>query len=173
MTTEFESLSALVGRWTVDPTRGHLGFRVKAMWGLATANGHFTSYEGALQVEQTGAVTGALTVQAATLDTKNKKRDEHLRSADFFDVEQQPTIRFSPTAITPAPDGLTITGDLQVGATATQLQLPVTVSQLDDRRLRLKTSASVPRDKVGLVWNRAGMIRGDAHLDAEIDLVPA
>ena len=82
------------------------------------ANGHFTSYEGALQVEQTGAVTGALTVQAATLDTKNKKRDEHLRSADFFDVEQQPTIRFSPTAITPAPDGLTITGDLQVGATA-------------------------------------------------------
>ncbi|MGH3600615.1 MAG: YceI family protein [Pseudonocardiaceae bacterium] len=94
------------GRWT--PAGGQLRFCVKATWGLSTVNGRFSSFEGAPRVQDDGAAPGELTVQVASLSTKNKRRDEHLRSADFFDVERHPTIRFSANAVTSGTEHLTI-----------------------------------------------------------------
>jgi polyisoprenoid-binding protein YceI len=165
------TLPIAAGVWKVDPAAGHLSFRVKSMWGLAPVNGRFTSYEGELRIDEAGLATGELEVTAASLDTKQNKRDEHLRSADFFDVEQHPTIDFSLAAVTARPGGLTITGDLRVGASVARLQLPVTLTRLAEDRLRVQASASVPRETVGLTWNKAGMIRGNALLNVELDLV--
>jgi polyisoprenoid-binding protein YceI len=169
--TETEALPIAAGVWRVDPAVGRLGFQAKSMWGLVPVNGRFASYEGELHLDYAGVATGELTVQAASLDTKNKKRDEHLRSGDFFDVEQHPTIRFSAAAVTARPDGLTITGDLHIGASVTRLQLPVTLTRLGEDRLRVQTSTSVPRETVGLTWNKAGVIRGNALLNVELDFV--
>jgi len=166
-----EALPIAAGAWRVDPAAGHLRFRVKSMWGLVPVNGHFTSYEGELRIDAAGVATGELAVAAGSLDTKNNKRDEHLRSADFFNVEEHPTIRFSVAAATPRPGGLTIAGDLHVGASVVRLQLPVTVTRLGEDRLRVQAATSVPRETVGLTWNKAGMIRGDALLNVELDLV--
>lgn len=165
--------AGITGSWRVDPTGGHLQFSAKGMWGLANVKGQFSSYDGTLQVDQSGAARGELTIAATSLDTKHTKRDAHLRSADFFDVERHPTIRFTPTAVATAEDGLTVTGDLEIGDKVASLQLPVTVTPLPDGGLRLHASTSVTRDKVGLTWNKGGMIRGDAHLDAELVLNPS
>jgi polyisoprenoid-binding protein YceI len=169
--TDTEAAPIAAGVWRVDPAVGRVGFQAKSMWGLVPVKGRFASYEGALRLDDAGVATGELTVRAASLDTRNKKRDEHLRSSDFFNVEQHPTIRFSAAAVTARPGGLTITGDLHVGASVTRLQLPVTLTQLGKDRLRVQTSTSVPRETVGLTWNKAGVIRGNALLNVELDLV--
>jgi polyisoprenoid-binding protein YceI len=169
--TDFEALPIAAGAWRVDPDAGHLRFRVKSMWGLAPVNGRFASYQGQLGIDDAGAATGELIVEAESLDTKNAKRDGHLRSADFFNVKEHQTIRFSVAAIAARPDGLTLTGDLHVGARVARLQLPVTLTRLGEGRLRVQAETSVPRDTVGLTWNKAGMIRGDALLNVELDLI--
>ena len=171
--TASEALPIAAGVWRVDPAAGRLGFQAKSVWGLVSVKGRFSSYEGTLHLDDAGLASGELTVQAASLDTKHKKRDEHLRSGDFFDVEQHPTLRFSAAAVTARPGGLTITGDLHIGAGVTRLQLPVTLTRLGEDRLRLQASTSVSRQAVGLTWNKAGMIRGDALLTVELELVRA
>jgi polyisoprenoid-binding protein YceI len=165
-------LGVAVGTWTVDQASSELGFMVKTMWGLAPVKGRFGSYAGTLDVGPDGAA-GQLTVDTASLDTGLKMRDKHLRSPDFFDVADQPTLTFTPSAITPAADGLTIIGDLTIGTATVRLELPVEVQRKDDGRLRLLATATVTREQAGMTWNRAGMIRGDAHLHAELELVPA
>ena len=166
------ALSIPTGTWQVDPAASSLEFRVKTFWGLSTVTGTFSSYRGTLVVDEQGEATGELIVDVESLDTKNAKRDEHLRSPDFFHSERHPTIRFLSTAITARPGGLTIDGELHVGEKVARLQLPVTVVPAAEGRLRLQSTGSVPREHVGLLWNRAGMIRGDVLLSGDIELVP-
>src|SRR3954449_4503975 len=81
------------GSWRLDPTRSSVAFHVRHFYGLMTVKGEFADYDGTLDLAAMPAVE--LTIQAASLDTKMAKRDEHLRSRDFFDVERHPQIRFS------------------------------------------------------------------------------
>ncbi len=170
---EDPALTLPAGTWQVDPAASSLEFRVKTMWGLATVKGTFGSYRGTLTVAEDGTAAGELSVDVESLDTKNAKRDKHLRSPDFFHSELHPTIRFRSTSITARPGGLTIAGDLHVGSKVASLQLPVTVLPATEGRLRLQSTGSVPREHVGLIWNRAGMIRGDVLLGGDIELVPS
>jgi polyisoprenoid-binding protein YceI len=162
-----------VGIWNSEPSGSRLEFAVKTMWGLATVKGRFDRFHGQLEVKPEGA-RAELTVEAASLDTGHGKRDTHLRSADFFDVENHPTLSFTASAITPrSDDGLTITGDLAVAGRVVRLQLPVRVTHGEHGRLHLSTTAIVPREHAGMTWNRSGMIRGDINLKAELELGPA
>ena len=88
------------GVWTVDPQRSEIGFAVKDMWGLRIVRGAFGAYDGSLTVRGGGA-TGELTIEAGSLDTGQSRRDRHLRSPAFFDVERHPRIVFTATAVTP------------------------------------------------------------------------
>ena len=74
------------GIFEVDPQRSEIGFAVKTIWGLQTVRGVFDTYDGSLHVRAGGAAD-ELTIDAASLDTQNNRRDQHLRSPDFFDVE--------------------------------------------------------------------------------------
>jgi polyisoprenoid-binding protein YceI len=69
------------------------------MWGLAPVKGVFREVTGNGTVSASGDVTGTITVAARSVDTKNKKRDEHLRSADFFDAQANPELRFESTSV--------------------------------------------------------------------------
>ncbi|HUE25746.1 MAG TPA: YceI family protein [Solirubrobacteraceae bacterium] len=159
-----------VGSWSVDPSASRLEFAVKTMWGLATVRGSFERFDGKLEVEPEDA-RAELIVESASFDTGHKKRDAHLRSADFFDVANHPTLSFIATAITSrGRDDLTISGDLTVTGHVVPLQLPVRVTRGDVGRLHLSTTASISREQVGMTWNRGGMIRGDVHLTAEVEL---
>jgi polyisoprenoid-binding protein YceI len=163
------------GVWQSEASGSRLEFAVKTMWGLATVNGRFERFHGRLEVEPE-AVRAQLTIEAASLDTGHPKRDAHLRSDDFFDVGGHPTLSFEAAAITPRSDGdLTIAGDLTVAGRVIRLQLPVHVTRREHGRLHLSTVATVSREQAGMTWNRAGMIRGDVTLTAELELgaVPA
>jgi polyisoprenoid-binding protein YceI len=143
------------------------------MWGLATVKGRFERFNGQLKV-QPEAARGELAIEVASLDTDHVKRDTHLRSADFFHVDKHPTLSFVAAAITPrAGEDLTITGDLTVADHVVRLQLPVRVTHGEHGHLHLSTTATVSREQVGMTWNRGGMIRGDIHLTAELELSPA
>src|ERR1700710_1914280 len=85
------------GVWRVDPAHSKVGFAVKHM-GVATVRGEFGEFEGSLEIgdDLTGSkATGS--VQAASVDTNQEGRDEHLRSADFFGAEKFPELTFSST----------------------------------------------------------------------------
>ncbi len=80
------------GTWRVDPAHSKVGFAVKHM-GVATVRGEFGEFEGALEIGDDLASSKATgTVKAASVDTTQDARDEHLRSADFFEVEKYPEI---------------------------------------------------------------------------------
>ncbi|HWX95248.1 MAG TPA: YceI family protein [Solirubrobacteraceae bacterium] len=161
-----------VGVWSSEPAGSRLEFAVKTMWGLATVKGRFERFHGQLEVLPEGA-RADLTIEAASFDTGHAKRDAHLGSADFFDVSNHPTLSFTATAITPRSDeNLTISGDLTVAGKVVRLQLPVRVTRGEHGRLHLSTTATVPREDVGMTWNRGGMIRGDVNLTAELELGP-
>jgi polyisoprenoid-binding protein YceI len=162
-----------IGTWNVDPSGSRLEFAVKTMWGLATVKGRFERFEGLLEVGRDSA-RGELTIEAASLETGHPKRDTHLRSADFFDVSDHPTVSFVATAITPRPgQDLTISGDLTVAGRVVRTQLPVRVTREEQGRLHLATALTVTREQVGMTWNRGGMIRGPVQLTVELELAPA
>jgi polyisoprenoid-binding protein YceI len=158
---------ALQGPWRVDPSSGRLGFRVKTFWGLLTVKGTFDTYEGSLDIDEGGNASGELVVSVDSLDTNNAKRDEHLRSPDFFHNELHPTVRF----VVDAFGAQGITGDLYVGGKIARLHLPLELTPAGEGHLRLKATGVVSREEVGMLWNRAGMIRGDVVLDGELDLI--
>ena len=83
-------------RWVVDPARSTVEFRVRNFWGLTTIVGHFSRFDGSYTVGTDGRAV-ELIVDAGSLDTGNRRRDEHLRSSDFFDVEPLPHVRFTTT----------------------------------------------------------------------------
>jgi polyisoprenoid-binding protein YceI len=94
-TTDFAA-PITAGAWRLDPARSNVAFHVRHFYGLMTVKGEFADYEGTLDLGATPAVE--LAIQAASLDTKLAKRDKHLRSKDFFDVERHPQVRFVPIA---------------------------------------------------------------------------
>jgi len=157
------------GVWSVDPQRSEIGFAVKNFWGLQTVHGVFGAYDGRLMVGEDGA-GGELTIEAGSLDTGHKKRDRHLRSADFFDVERFPRIEFTATGVAVWDGGLTVDGDLVVGASRLRLEVPVNAALTADGQLRLEGRTTVSRQAAGMAWNRLGSIGGDAVLHANLTL---
>lgn len=176
MTTQTPSdvLSSLpTGVWHVDVAKSTLGFRARGMFGLVPAKGTFSDYEGTLTVDDAGA-HGELSITAASLDSGNAKRDEHLRSADFFDVEKAPTIRFTLDSLSSdGPQGLTLHGVLAIAENRLAVSAPATATLIGEDRLSLSTQVSVDRAAAGVGWSKMGMIQGKAHLHAELELVRA
>ncbi|MER7682427.1 YceI family protein [Streptomyces sp. NPDC096934] len=149
------------GLWQLDPARTKVAIRHKTMWGLVTVKGVFATVAGEGEVRPDGTARGTVTLDAASLDTKNGKRDKHLRSADLFDVEHHPTITFAVDDATVAQDDtVTVAGELTVhGITKPQPAVArVTAASADE--VTLDTEFTVDRDQFGMGWNQLGMLRG-------------
>jgi polyisoprenoid-binding protein YceI len=158
------------GHWEVEPGSGNLQFRSRGMFGLAAVKGTFGAYEGELIVDPAGA-SGELRIQATTLDTGNERRDTHLRSADFFDVDTHPVVTFTLTDVAVGADGaLEASGVLKIRTNTLPVTAPLT-AETDGEKLHLKTAISVDRAAAGVGWSKLGMIKGPAHLDAHVVLV--
>src|SRR5258708_40053978 len=112
------------GSWVADPAHSRVEFQVKHM-GIATVKGQFNEFEG--QIEVSGDLTAAKasgTIKVASVDTKQPQRDDHLRSPDFFDVEQYPELTFTSTKIEPVDDEtFRITGDLTLHGVTKEIVL--------------------------------------------------
>src|SRR5689334_16782366 len=101
------------GLWQLDHTASTVAVQHKTMWGLVTVKGSFNALSGQGEVKPDGTAQGTITLDAASLDTKHTKRDKHLRSADFFDVDHHPEITFAVQhAEARSDDTAQITGEL-------------------------------------------------------------
>ena len=149
--------AAFTGSWTLDASRSAIGLRSKSMWGLAPVKGTFREVAGSGTVTPDGQVSGTVTVTSASVDTKLSKRDTHLRSADFFDSDAHPHITFRVDQITPARQGVTVTGALTVRDRTQPVTFDATISALDANEVRLDAEVRVNRADFGLTWNQLGM----------------
>jgi polyisoprenoid-binding protein YceI len=148
---------SLAGTWTMDPSRSTVRLRSKSMWGLVSVKGAFGTVSGEGTVSATGEVTGTVTVASASIDTKLKKRDAHLRSADLFDSEAHPDIVFTAGSLSLTGTGAVVTGTLQVRDRTEPLTFPAAVSVADDDTVRLDAELVIDRSDFGLTWNQLGM----------------
>jgi polyisoprenoid-binding protein YceI len=95
----------LAGEWVLDPRRSSIRLKNSIMGGLVRTNGVFREVSGKGTISPDGEVSGTVTVGAASIDTKNTRRDAHLRSADFFDSDNNPDITFTADGIRPSGQG--------------------------------------------------------------------
>jgi polyisoprenoid-binding protein YceI len=151
----------LTGRWTLDGSSSEVRLRSKSMWGLVKVNGVFRQVAGAGTVTEGGDVTGTITVSAGSIDTRNKKRDDHLRSADFFDASTYPDIAFAVDRITTAGQEPSVQGSLTVRGKTRALTFPAAVSAFEGDELWLDAEVAVNRNDFGMTWNQMGMASVD------------
>ena len=121
------------GVWKLVPDRSTVRFKIRNMWGLISVKGRFTDFNADGQITGNGAIFGRLDIQAASLHTGIRKRDEHLRSADFFDVERFPEISVVVTAVDPTTgNAADLRATFSIKGVTSPLPLPVQVTVLDD-----------------------------------------
>ncbi|MER5402574.1 YceI family protein [Streptomyces sp. NPDC002599] len=162
------------GLWHLDPARSTVAIAHRTMWGLVTVKGVFSSVTGEGEIKPDGTAHGVVTVDATSLDTKNAKRDEHLRGSDFFDTENYPTLAFTvPDAAVPQNGTAEITGQLTVRGTSSPQTVAAHVTASSDDAISLAMEFTVDREQFGMVWNQLGMIRGRTTVTATLTFARA
>lgn len=148
-------------RWRIDQTRSGVEFHAKLFWGMATVKGRFSRYCGTLDLGAQPAIE--LILEGDSLDTKTRKRDEHLLSPDFFDVQAHPNVRFvSETAVLNG-ERLTVQGRLHAGGASMPLSLEATLRRIDDE-LEIEAVTEADHHQLGMTWNKLGMLRTPSKL---------
>ncbi|GGV89190.1 YceI family protein [Streptomyces massasporeus] len=161
------------GQWQLDAAASTVGIRHRTMWGLVTVKGTFGTVGGTGEVRSDGSAVGTLTFGAASLDTKNAKRDTHLRSEHFFDADHHPEITFAArSAELRDGDQVHVVGQLTVRGISRPLSLTARVTDRDTAGLTLDTEFTVDREQFGMGWNQLGMIRGRTTVTATLRFTP-
>ena len=166
MTTAPDILIDTAGRWTLAPNRSSVAFRNKTAWGLSTVTGTFSELSGDGVVGET--VTGRVTVRAASLHTGMAQRDKHLRSADFFDVDNHPDIVAEVTDAQAGADTIRLRAALTVRGTSRPIDLPITVQVLGDGAVQVSGGCTVNRRDFGVSGNLLGMVGPATELSADL-----
>jgi len=145
------------GTWQLDPESTTIEFHTKAMWGMRSVKGTFGAVSGTGVLGDQGAISGDLVVDATSIDTKNKRRDKHLRGADFFDVSKYPTLTFTASEVTPSDDGaLKIKGALRIKDQSQTIEFVATPTYPTPDRVTLNGEATIDRSKWGMSWKMGG-----------------
>ena len=148
---------ALAGEWALDPRTSSIRLKSK-VFGLLPVNGVFREVSGNGVVLPDGQASGTLTIAAASIDTKQTRRDTHLRSADFFDIGNHPDITFVADRIRPSGQDVTVTGVLTVRGRTQRLTFDAIASVQDGGEIWLDAVVRINRADFGLTWNLMGLI---------------
>jgi polyisoprenoid-binding protein YceI len=141
--------------WRIDPDRSIVEFNAKSIWGLATVKGHFSRYQGTLDLSREPAIE--LTIEADSIDTRNARRDKHLSSPDFFDVDQHPYIRFVSENAALEGERLEVRGLLHARGGRMPLDIDVELRRVDDE-LELEAVTVADQRQLGMTWNFLGLV---------------
>ena len=169
-------------QWAIDPTHSQVTFAVKHL-GISTVRGNFPTLSGTVSEDNGQVKSASITIDVAAINTGNTQRDEHLRSADFFDTAQFPTATFTLKNAVRSGDTLTADGEL----TLRGITKPVTLTgemggQAKDPLGNTKVSATlatkISRKEWGLTWNAAleaggVLVSDDVKLEIEVQAAPA
>lgn len=177
------STLAEAAEWQADTTHSVLTFKIRHLF--SKVQGGFDEWSANLffDPEAMEQASVEVTIQAASIDTGNEKRDGHLRSADFFDVEQYPTITFVSSMVEQTDEGYLVHGTLTMHGVSKEIAIPVEFLGAGPDpwgRVRAGFSGSVTIDRkdYGMEWNKAldkgGVMLGDeVEIDIEIEAVEA
>lgn len=165
------NLANATGTWDFDTAHTTLGFSARHAM-VAKVRGGFSDFSGSFTIDGDDLSTSSaeLTIQAASIDTRNSDRDAHLTSPDFLDVESFPTISFHSTAVHVDGNDVTIAGDLTIHGVTRPVSVDyefVGISQdpWGNVRIGFEGSTTISRKDFGLVWNAAletgGVLVGD------------
>jgi polyisoprenoid-binding protein YceI len=154
------------GRWVLDPAGSTVRVRQRTFWGLVKVGGVFTGVSGEGEVLPDGSGRGTLTIDAASLDTRNPKRDTHLRSADFLDVDHHPEIVFVVSSAVPGEgDAVRVDGELTILGRTRPLSFTARLTEATADAATLTAEVQIDRTGFGMTWNRLGMMPGAAEMD--------
>jgi len=160
---------ATAGVWNLVPARSSVRFKNKTLWGLASVKGEFTDVSGDGQITAKGAVFGKVDIRAASLRTGIGKRDEDLRSPDFFDVEKYPEISVVVTDVTATGERTAdLRAELTVRGTTHPLPLSATVEGVGQGNVRISAQTTVDRTAFGVSGNMVGMLPATTTLIADL-----
>jgi len=181
------SSSAFASTWEIDSSHTASQFAVKHMM-VSTVRGQFGKTTGTINLDDKDFTKSAVnvTIDATTIDTREPKRDAHLRSPDFFDVEKFPTLTFKSTKIEKAGNGFKVTGDLTMRGVTKPVVLDVSELSAPSKNpwgmtvRAVNATGKISRKEWGLTWNKAleagGMLVSDEVqliIDAELVAKPA
>ena len=169
-------------KWAIDPTHSEIGFKVKHMM-FTNVSGKFGTYEATIATEDDNFENASIEFSADinSIDTNNADRDNHLKSADFFDADNHPKLTFKASSFTKI-DGhnYELTGDLSIKGVTKTVKFPVEFSGLmkdpwGNTKAGLNIDGKINRKDWGLNWNSAletgGVLVGEeVKLNIELQL---
>ena len=170
--------------WSFDNAHSSIGFSVRHLM-ISKVRGHFNQWEGTFDYDESDPTKSKLSVRidAASIDTREEKRDAHLRSPDFFDVEKFPALTFASTRVERDGDDFVVSGDLTIHGVTRAVQLKVeslgaTKDPWGGYRAGFSASTTINRKDFGLTWNAAletgGVVVGEKiEIAIEIEAVRA
>ena len=161
MTTGRAAPAISDGRWRIDPKRSRVEFQSKTFWGMMTVTGTFDRYDATMELAAEPAIS--MIVEADSLDTGNSMRDKHLRSGDFFDVENNPHVRFISDEVALDGEQLTAHGVLHAAGRSVALSIKGTVV-LEGETLSVEASAEVDHRQLGMSRGLLAMVRPPSRL---------
>ena len=170
--------------WTIDPSHSGIHFTVRHLV-IAKVRGKFTSFQGSIELDEADLTQSrvAVSIDVASVNTSEDKRDAHLRSGDFFDAETFPTATFKSSAIVKNGDAYLIKGDLNVRGITKEVELQATfegkaTDPRGDERAAFGAKASINREDWGMKFNMplegGGVVVGTkVELEFEVEAVRA
>ncbi|MHC0038416.1 YceI family protein [Pseudoneobacillus sp. C159] len=166
-------------KWALDPAHSSVEFSVRHMM-FAKVNGAFNSFDATIEANPTDLTAANIefTVDVTSVDTRNADRDNHLRSGDFFDVENHPKMTFKSTNIVKTSEGVyDVTGDLTLRGLTRPETFVVTFEGTGkdpwgNEKVGFSAEGKIKRSEYGLTWNAAletgGVLVGD---DIKVSLI--
>jgi len=181
-----QTASTSITTWNIDPAHAMAEFKVKHMM-IANVKGHFAKITGALSFDDSGLANSTLeaTIDAASIETRDAQRDAHLKSADFLDVANFPTLSFKSTSISLVRDGeLAVEGSLTIHGVTRNVTFtvegptPPTKDPWGNTRIAASATTKINRKDFGLSWNAAletgGILVGeDVTITLDVEFVKA
>ena len=175
------AVPAVAGTWTIDQSHSVLNFKIRHIF--SKTGGTFGEWGGSLEFDGADPATlaGAVTIKTASINTENEDRDNHLRSPDFFNVEEFPTITFVSKSAEQRDGEWVLVGDFTMLGVTKEIEIPFEfmgagANPWGQTVAGFSGSVTVNRKDFGMVWNKAldagGAILGeDVTIDLEIEAV--
>ena len=161
-TASAPALTELTGTWTLDPAHTRIGFVARHAM-VTKVRGAFNEFEGTAVLDGANPANShaEVTIKAASIDTRNAQRDEHLRSNDFLAMEEHPEITFTSTGARQVDDTtFELTGDLTIRGVTKSVTIPFTFEgaakdPFGNLRAGFEGSVVINRKDWGVTWNAA------------------
>lgn len=154
-----ESSYAGPASWQLDPQGSSVAIASKTFWGLSTVHGTFGQVSGSGETLADGTARGRLEIDASSIDTKNAKRDTHLKSADFFDAAEHPQIVAELNRMNrEGDDTVAVEGTLTAAGKSRPLSFKAKITEATPEALTLQADTVVDRHDFDMNWNQLGMV---------------